>query len=300
MSVSTQVHETIEQESSGDIECEPAVASESASVFISVKQPKKKGANRKYDNEYLKLGFYWTGEPHYPSPLCVVCYETLSNDAMKPSKLLRHFETKHAKLSGKQIEYFDNKLKVMLSTQKSMVFVAKGGEETKSTEASYKVALLVAKAGQSYTIGEKLVKPAAKLMTKIMLGEKAERVIDKIPLSNDTVQRRIKSMAYNVEEQLLSRVRDSKYFALQLDETTDVQSMNQLLAYVRYIYSGEVLDDFLFCLPLTTQATGEKIFDLVNDYIARHNVDWKGCVGVSTDGAPACYVRSDERNDYTC
>ena len=55
--------------------------------------------------------------------------------------------------------------------------------------------------------GENLVKPAAKVMTNMLLGGNASDEINRIPLSNDTVQRRIKSMAESMEDQLVTRWR---------------------------------------------------------------------------------------------
>lgn len=43
----------------------------------------------------------------YPRPLCVVCCDILSNDAMKSSKLERHFQSKHKNLANKPVEYFE-------------------------------------------------------------------------------------------------------------------------------------------------------------------------------------------------
>ena len=45
--------------------------------------------NRQYDDDYLKFGFFWSGDAAQPSPLCVVCGEKLSNESMVPSKLKR-------------------------------------------------------------------------------------------------------------------------------------------------------------------------------------------------------------------
>lgn len=54
---------------------------------------KKARKTRKYDKEYLKFGFSWTGDEKEPIPLCVICFENLTNESMKPSNLKRHFET---------------------------------------------------------------------------------------------------------------------------------------------------------------------------------------------------------------
>jgi hypothetical protein len=57
-----------------------------------------------------------------------------------------------------------------------------------------------------------------------MFGNKLLKDADLIPLSNDTVGRRINDMAGDVESQLIARVEKSPYCALQIDETTDVAS----------------------------------------------------------------------------
>ncbi|XP_068229398.1 zinc finger BED domain-containing protein 5-like [Palaemon carinicauda] len=127
----------------------------------------------------------------------------------------------------------------------------------------HRVSLLIAKTGKAHSIGETLVKPAAKIMTEIMLGEKSSKEINKIPLSNDTVKKRITSMAENLKVQLVSQLQQSLYFSLKLDESTDIGNEANLSCFVKYIYCGEVHDEFLFCRPLPTNTTGEVLEEAV-------------------------------------
>uniref|UniRef100_A0A3P9HV02 Uncharacterized protein n=1 Tax=Oryzias latipes TaxID=8090 RepID=A0A3P9HV02_ORYLA len=208
--------------------------------------------------------------------------------AMKPAKLKRHLETKHKEYQGKPIGFFERKrdeLKKHMMKETSQFFAP--GENAKATEASYKVSLLIAKAGKPHSIGENLVKPAAKVMANILFGGKAGDEINRIPLSNDTVQRRIKAMAESVEHQLVTRLRQSQFFSLQLDESIDLGNEANLLCFVRYIYAGGLHDEFLFCRSLPTNTTGEAIFHSLNDFIVKNNLDWSRCVGICTDGATA-------------
>ena len=62
----------------------------------------------------ISFGFTSMNEEGYHIPLCVVCGETLSNSAMYPDKLNRHFTTKHADLASKSKNYFER----LLSMQK--------------------------------------------------------------------------------------------------------------------------------------------------------------------------------------
>ena len=62
-------------------------------------------------------------------------------------------------------------------------------------------------------------------------------------------------MAGYVLKQLLLRIQISELYALQLDESTDVAGLAQLLVYVRYVYGGVIKEDILFCKPLETRTT---------------------------------------------
>lgn len=57
--------------------------------------------------------------------------------------------------------------------------------------------------------------------------ERRRKKIDAVPLSDNTVNRRISDMAEDVEQ-----VRASEYFALQLNESTDVANATELLVHI--------------------------------------------------------------------
>ncbi|KAI2646868.1 Zinc finger BED domain-containing protein 5 [Labeo rohita] len=119
-------------------------------------------------------------------------------------------------------------------------------------KASYLVSYRMAKRGMAHTIGENLCLPVAKDMVNCMLGEKAAKTLDKIPLSNNTVARRIDLISGDILSQLISRIKKSEFFSLQVDESTDVANLSNLLVYVRYLFENTVHEDFLFCRPLAT------------------------------------------------
>jgi hypothetical protein len=79
--------------------------------------------------------------------------------------------------------------------------------------------------------------------------EKAKKTIQTMTSSNNTVSRRISDMAGDVLKQLLLRIQASELCALQLDESTDVVGLAQLLVYVRYVYGGSIKEDILFRKP---------------------------------------------------
>jgi len=122
-----------------------------------------------------------------------------------------------------------------------------------------------------------------------VLGQSAARKIKDIPLSNDTVERRISDMAEDTEMQLIEKMKKSKLFALQLDESTDIQNSSILLTYVRYIDHDEsdMKEDILSVAELPTHTISSEIFRVLNGFIEERGLEWKNCFGVCTDGA-AC------------
>lgn len=55
-----------------------------------------------------------------------------------------------------------------------------------------------------------------------MFREKEVKEIEHIPLSNNSVARRNAKMTEWAEDELIRKVVDSKYYTLQLDESTNV------------------------------------------------------------------------------
>ncbi|XP_026093452.1 zinc finger BED domain-containing protein 5-like [Carassius auratus] len=259
----------------------------SATSKHDTEKPQNKPKRRKYSSDYLALGFTYVGAENEQLPLCVVCSEILSNEALKPIKLRRHLETKHSEYASKPIEFFENKLKEYQSRKKTLETAFSGNDNSKAVEASYRVANLIAKAGKPHTIGETLILPAAKEMVGVMCGEKARKQLNLISLSDNTVERRINEMADDITQKLVKNIRESPFYALQLDESTDIANLSNLLAFVRYVHNGELQEDFLFCKPLPAQSTAQAIFDILNAFIVSNGIDWSKCVGLSTDGARA-------------
>lgn len=208
---------------------------------------------------------------HAQSP-SVVCGEKLSNAAMVPSKLKRHLSTKHSSLLSKDVNYFrrlleQNKKQVTLMTTSVRV-------SQKVQEASYKVAELIVKAKKPHTIAETLLMPACKEMVKIVLGLEAATEISKIPLSADTISHRVSDISSDIEDIMKEKIKSSRKFSLQIDESTDIGGHAQLLSYIRYVDGDVIATNFFFCKELPERATGEEIFRTTNEYVVRNELTW--------------------------
>lgn len=252
---------------------------------------KKQKKSRKYDESYLDFGFTCTTLENEQRPKCVICLKVLAADSMIPNKLKRHLETNHPSLMNKQRNYFVQKLKEM--NQQQVTFKKQVTVPEKSLLASYKVAYLVAKNKKPHTIAETLILPAALEMVSIMLGEPAAEQLKNIPLSDNTIGRRISDIAEDINDYLVEILR-GREFALQLDEATDNHNDAHLICYVRFIDDeSKFYEDLLFCRRISMGAKATDLFNILNSFVEENNIDWEKCIGICTDGGRSmsgCYT----------
>ena len=82
----------------------------------SLEKPRKVVV-RKYDPEYIKYEFISAGTDLEPTTQRVECAQILSREALKPSKLQRHLDSKHPEVARKPKEYFERKRKSLQKQQ---------------------------------------------------------------------------------------------------------------------------------------------------------------------------------------
>ena len=222
-------------------------------------------------------------------PQCVLCLEVLAHSSLKEAKLQRHLRSKHEKYLGKDYEFFKSKeLHVKRSRiDRPSIWGGVAYSHKDAVLASYSVAWKIARAKAAHTTGERLIKPAAIEMARIMCGEVVANKLAMVPLSDNTIKRRIEELSADILQQTIAAVKRSKNFSLQLDETTDIGSDAQLMVFVRYRTADDYVEQFLFCRPLTKYTTGEEIYKKVDSFFEEHQLLWTDCVSACADGAPA-------------
>ncbi|GFS97486.1 SCAN domain-containing protein 3 [Trichonephila clavipes] len=242
---------------------------------------KKYVVHRKYNDDFLKFGFTSTMENDIVVSECVICGFKLSNSAMVPSKLQRHLVTN---LSPKDKSYFKRSLSSKIKQVK--VFEKQVCVSEKAQVASYEIAELIAVNLKPHNLAEEIILPACRKIVKTIIGGSADIDICIVPLSNDTIHRRIKDMSENIEQNTAKTLANSN-FALQVDETTDITGNAQLIAFVRFIHENDIINQFLCCRELPDFTTRKHIFQVISSYLEEIKVSWKSCIGICTDGAPA-------------
>ena len=85
---------------------------------------------------------------------------------------------------------------------------------------------------------------------------------------------------------MLESINESPWYAIQVDESTDVDNKATMLVSVRYIFQEDVNENMLCVLLLPTNNAAAKLLKSLNDYIAG-KLNWSFCVSVYTDGTVA-------------
>ncbi|GFU53610.1 zinc finger MYM-type protein 6 [Trichonephila clavipes] len=95
-------------------------------------------------------------------------------------------------------------------------------------------------------------------------------------------------MSRKIESEVIKRIQNSSVFALQLDETTDITKMSQLIIYVRFIFNEDITETCFYVAKVWKEKQLEKkIFQVINEYFEAKSLSWVNCVAVCTDGAAA-------------
>jgi len=85
---------------------------------------------------------------------------------------------------------------------------------------------------------------------------------------------------------VIEKVNLSRWFSLQLDESTDIQGLSQMIVFVRYIWMNESHEGFLCCKPII-RGTIDEIFNTLYTFITPKVIEWTKCFGLYMDGARA-------------
>ena len=85
-----------------------------------------------------------------------------------------------------------------------------------------------------------------------MFGKQSCKKLEEISLSNDTIQCLITKLMNNISSQMISNLKSCLHnmFSTQLDESTDVFNVSQLMVFVQWAFNRSIEKVILFCSPL--------------------------------------------------
>ncbi len=144
------------------------------------------------------------------------------------------------------IHFFKNKLDLLMTSR-----VDSTGVFAQSIKAGIKVSYIISKniitARKPHNIAEQLILPCFKELIIHLFGKSELCKLKYLSLSNNKVKRRVNEMSQNILSQVILEIKNScfGFFAIQLDESTDIANLAQLCVYVRYAYNLRMKKEFL-------------------------------------------------------
>lgn len=280
-----------ESNSASDIDKHPKTTAEKVSEVVE--QAKQKQANRKFRDEWESE--YFVTEQN-GRPICLICRK---NDfsQLKKYNFERHFKSLHSEYDAKFPTSSEKRateilrLKNALGSEQSIVKKFLSTDHL-VTRASYEVAFDIAKHGKPYSDGEfhkKMMQSTVETLCETLNEKLKTPLLDrikKLPLSHQTVARRIGDISAKIEADLKSDLDQCDAFSLALDETTDILDMSQLLFWVRYSVDGRIEENILGLVQLAEQKRAEDVFKAFLSLVTRFNLNLNKLASVCSDGAP--------------
>lgn len=251
----------------------------------------RKSEKRKIDSENRNYKESWESDyfivENNGKLQCLVCMQVVS--VPKEYNVRRHYSTMH---ENKYATYTDESRRTLVADlkkklkQQTGMFSKVFHSQKHSLFASYAVSLELARAKKPFTDGS-LIKKCAIEMAKAFEDSKIAEKFESVALSHQTMQRRIVEMGEQVEKSLLSQVKNSSYFSLCLDESTDQTDVSQLLIFVRTTFEDFSSKEELFDLcSLHGTTKGRDIYEALIKAVDRIG-GFDKCSAIVTDGAPA-------------
>ena len=156
------------------------------------------------------------------------------------------------------------------------------------TEVSYEIALALAKKKKAFSDGEEIVEPCLQIFARSLGDGNITRKADEIALSKQTVTRRTEELSGDEFQQLKDLANSCTFFALALDESTDICGVAQLSIFIRGIDDNfSVFEELLNLESLHGKTRGSDIFDKVKSSLETFQIDTSKLISVCTDGAPS-------------
>lgn len=103
-------------------------------------------------------------------------------------------------------------------------------------------------------------------------------------LSWSTIKEIQEIISENYKKDLVSEINTSNFFALLLDESTDITVSKRLSICVRYVKNGEAFTSFLASAEIT-DGCAYTVVEAVHNIVTSLGLDLTKCVSLATDGA---------------
>ena len=98
------------------------------------------------------------------------------------------------------------------------------------------------------------------------------------------------SLLYVIQQNLKTEVKDSEYYGIIIDESTDLSIHKKLVVYLRYIHNGEMKTELIGNIRIK-DGKAQTIHEELQISLGTLGLNVKNCVGLGSDGASVMFGR---------
>lgn len=107
-------------------------------------------------------------------------------------------------------------------------------------------------------------------------------------LGHDVINESLHMLGAAVRDKILAEIRECEFFAIMLDETTDISTKEQVSICIRTVSADKYqINEYFIGFYNTDRTDAESLFQIVETATAECNLDIRKCRGQAYDGAAA-------------
>jgi len=146
----------------------------------------------------------------------------------------------------------------------------------------------LARKKKPFTDGEEIVKQSLEIAARMLGDKQIENKFREIPLSNNTMTRRVEELSNNVLDQIKEFASNYQFFSLAMDESNDICDTAQVTIFIRAVSDQfQVIEELMGVESMHGTTKGSDLFKTLKSSVQSCNLDWKKLDSICTDGAPA-------------
>ena len=117
-------------------------------------------------------------------------------------------------------------------------------------------------------------------------------------ISSNVQNQMINCFKEEIQSKIICEIKESRFYSIMFDETTDISHKSQMSLVLRYVFKGVVKENFIEFIDchlevygeidneedIEPKLSGERLGKIVIGMLKKFSLDLNDCIGITTDG----------------